>query len=149
MFSQSVQVYRPLERRMQARAPLKLWMLGGIRQVVMFHLPRYENTVKTCKASPDQVKPSDLTFATKFGVVYLFIKVKGSHPMTYQFLTVDMARTAKDNEALIYRPEKVQACLQIRIRLHRFSKAIAKTLVEVWFGHEKWRPTQQIGRRHE
>ena len=64
-------------------------------EVVKFHLPRYENTVKICKSSPAQVNPSDLTFATKFVAMYLFIKVKGSRPMTYQYLTVDMIATAK------------------------------------------------------
>ena len=46
-------------------------------EVVKFHLPRYENTVKICKSSPAQVNPSDLTFATKFVAMYLFIKLKG------------------------------------------------------------------------
>jgi len=40
--------------------------------------------------------PSDLTFATKFVAMYLFIKVKGSRPMTYQYLMVDMIATAKE-----------------------------------------------------
>ena len=66
-------------------------------EVVTFNLPRYENTVKTCKTVPGQVSPLDLTFATKFVAVYLFIKVKGSRPMTYQHLTVDMVKTAKEN----------------------------------------------------
>ena len=70
-------------------------------EVVTFHLPRYENTVKTCKTIPCQVNPSDLTFATKFVAVYLFIKVKGSRPMTYQYLTVDMVTTAKENGGFI------------------------------------------------
>lgn len=70
-------------------------------EVVTFHLPRYENTVKTCKAGQGQVNPSDLTFATKFVAVYLFIKVKGSRPMTNQYLTVDMVRTAKENRGFI------------------------------------------------
>ena len=39
-------------------------------EVVTFHLPRYENTVKTCKTVPGQVSPLDLTFATKFVAVY-------------------------------------------------------------------------------
>ena len=30
----------------------------------------------------------NLSFATNFLAVYLFIKVKGSRPMTYQYLTV-------------------------------------------------------------
>ena len=70
-------------------------------EVVKFHLPRYENTVKICKSSPAQVNPSDLTFATKFVAMYLFIKVKGSRPMTYQYLTVDMIDTAKEKGGFI------------------------------------------------
>ena len=70
-------------------------------EVVKFHLPRYENTVKICKSSPAQVNPSELTFATKFVAMYLFIKVKGSHPMTYQYLTVDMIAAAKEKGGFI------------------------------------------------
>ena len=69
--------------------------------VVKFHLPRYGNTVKICKSSLVQVNPSDLTFATKFVAMYLFIKVKGSRPMTYQYLTVDMIATAKEKDGFI------------------------------------------------
>ena len=68
---------------------------------VSFHLPRYEQTVKTCQNDPGEVNPSDLTFATKFLATYLFIKVKGSRPMTYQYLTVDMVKAAKENEGFI------------------------------------------------
>ena len=53
-------------------------------EVVSFHLPRYELTVKTCQNDAGQVNPSDLTFATEFLATYLFIKVKGLRPMTYQ-----------------------------------------------------------------
>ena len=70
-------------------------------EVVTFHLPRYENTVKMCKTSAGEVNPSDLTFATKFVAMYLFIKVKGSRPMTYQHLTVDMVSAAKENGGFI------------------------------------------------
>jgi len=65
-------------------------------EVVKFHLPCYENTVKYC-----QVNPSDLTFATKFVAMYLFNKVKGSRPMTYQYLTLDMIATAKEEGGFI------------------------------------------------
>ena len=70
-------------------------------EVVKIHLPRYENTVKICKSSPNQVNPSDLTFTTKFVAMYLFIKVKGSRPMTYQYLTLDMITTAKEKGGFI------------------------------------------------
>jgi len=70
-------------------------------EVVKFHLPRYENTVKINKSSPAQVNPSDLTFATKFVAMYLLIKVKGLRPMTYQYLMVDMIARAKAKGAFI------------------------------------------------
>ena len=70
-------------------------------EAVKFHLPRYKNTVKNCKSNPAQVNSSDLTFATKFVAVYLFIKVKGSRLMTYQFLTVDMIATAEEKGGFI------------------------------------------------
>ena len=75
--------------------------MAELLEVVKFHLPHYENTVKICKSSPAQVNPSDLTFATKFVAMYLFIKVKGSRPMTYQFLTVEMIAAAKEKGGFI------------------------------------------------
>ena len=67
------------------------------------YLKRARKTVAkmTCKTIPSQVNPLDLTFATRFVAVYLFIKVKGSRPMTYQYLTVDMVKTAKENGGFI------------------------------------------------
>ena len=70
-------------------------------EVVSFHLPRYEQTMKTCQNDPRQVNPLDLTFATKVLPTYLFIKVKGSCPMTYQYLTVEMIKAAKENGVFI------------------------------------------------
>lgn len=75
--------------------------LEELLEVVARYLPRYENVLKTCKDKPATVSPLELSFATKFLAVYLFIKVKGSRPMTYQFLTVDMVRTAKTNGGFI------------------------------------------------
>ena len=70
-------------------------------EIVKFHLPRYESTVRLCKTNPAQVNPSDLTFATKFVAMYLFIKVKGSCLITYQYLTVDVIAAAKEKGGLI------------------------------------------------
>ena len=77
-------------------------------EMVKIHLLRYKNTVKIYKSSLTQVNPSDLTYGTKFVAIYLFIKVKGSHPMTYQYLTLDMIATAK---------EKVDSLIRKRLRL--------------------------------
>ena len=70
-------------------------------EVVACYLPRYENVFKTSKDKPATVSTLELSFATKFLAVYLVIKVKGSRPMTYQFLTFEMLRTAKTNGGFI------------------------------------------------
>ena len=75
--------------------------LDELLHVITYHLPRYETVTKVCRETPSKATPSDLTFATKFVAVYLFIKVKGSRPMTYQYLTVDMVETAKNNGGFI------------------------------------------------
>ena len=75
--------------------------LEELLEVVWRYLPRYESVLKTCKDKPAAVLPLDLSFATKFLAVYLFIKVKGSRPMTYQYLTVEMVNKAKTNGGFI------------------------------------------------
>ena len=75
--------------------------LDELLHTITYHLPRYETVTKVCRETPNKATPSDLSFATKFVAVYLFIKVKGSRPMTYQYLTVDMVETAKANGGFI------------------------------------------------
>ena len=65
------------------------------------YLPRYESVLKSCKEKPCAVLPIDVPFAIKCLAVYLFIKVKGSCPMTYQYLTVEMLNKAKTNGGFI------------------------------------------------
>ena len=78
-------------------------VLGRLMEVVKFHLlRRYRNTVKMCKSSPAQVKPLRLDiYATKFVAVYLFLKMKGSRPMTYQYLRVGMIGKVEENGGFI------------------------------------------------
>ena len=71
--------------------------LDELLQVVSKNLPRFESVLKICKEKPGEVPPSDLSFATKFLAVFLFRKVKGSRPMTYQYLTVNMVEAAKNH----------------------------------------------------
>ena len=75
--------------------------LEELLEVVGRYLPRYESVLKSCKDNPGSISPLDLSFATKFLAVYLFIKVKGSRPMTYQYLTVEMVNKAKTNGGFI------------------------------------------------
>ena len=43
------------------------------------------------------IAPHDLTFATSFIVAALFLMVKASGPMRYQFLTVQMVESISEN----------------------------------------------------
>ena len=47
----------------------------------------------------------DLTFATQFLAVFLFLRVKGLRPMTFQFLTVTMFQSSKANDGFVDQKE--------------------------------------------
>ena len=57
-------------------------MLKELLDVVGRYLPRYEGGLNSCTYKLSTVSPLNSPFATKFLVVYLFIKVKGSRSMT-------------------------------------------------------------------
>ena len=59
-----------------------------------------------CKSFPLRDVPVvDLTFATRFLAVFLFLRVKGSRPMTFQFLTVTMFQSSKANDGFVDQKE--------------------------------------------
>ncbi|XP_066934540.1 uncharacterized protein [Clytia hemisphaerica] len=66
--------------------------LADLQKVVPFHENRYTQVISLAKE--DVSIPHDLSFATSFLLTVLFLRVKGSRPMTYQFLTVDMMKSA-------------------------------------------------------
>lgn len=76
------------------------------------------------------------------------MKVKGSRPMTYQYLTVDMVKTAKENGGFIGQKKfktgskygfdsliLTDASMHRGRRLHRFREATAETPVQLCTGH--------------
>ena len=66
--------------------------MAELQEVLPFHETRFAQVINLAKEN--DVSPHDLTFATSFVVTVLFLKVKGSHPMTDQFLTIEMVRSA-------------------------------------------------------
>ena len=66
--------------------------LTELQKVLPFHEVRFAQVANLARG--DAIGPHDLTFATSFIVTVMFLKVKGSRPMTYQFLTVPMVRSA-------------------------------------------------------
>ena len=80
--------------------------LEELQRVVPFHYPRYNELLQRCKKYPiSYIAPRELTFCTRFVAVYLFIKVKGSRPMTYQYLTVPMFNNSKKNGGFVDQTE--------------------------------------------
>ena len=64
--------------------------------MVPFRLPRYRDILTLCKTGElNKVTLKSLTFATRFLAVYLFIQVKGSRPMTSQYLTISVCEKSK------------------------------------------------------
>ena len=72
-----------------------------LQSVVPFHKDYSENILNKYKESPSSVLSSELTFATRYLAVFLFVKVKGTRAMTYQYLTIEMCENAKSNRGFV------------------------------------------------
>ena len=62
--------------------------LEELQAVVPFHTDRYNQALLNARHST--ITEFQLAFCTSFVVTVLFLLVKGTRPMTYQYLTVDM-----------------------------------------------------------
>ena len=72
-----------------------------MEEVIPYHTPRYKYVLKKCKAKDEQVNVSELSFATRFIVAFMFLRVKCTRPMSYQFMTTNMFNAAKQNGGFI------------------------------------------------
>ena len=71
--------------------------LDDMEKVIPFHSSKYQSIVKKCKEGKESLSTSDLAFATRFIVTFLFLRVKCTRPMTFQYLTLKMVEDAKTN----------------------------------------------------
>jgi len=71
--------------------------LTEMEKVIPYHSPKYEYVWKKCNDDLEAPTIGDLTFATRFIITFLFLRVKCTRPMTFQFLTLDMIEKAKSN----------------------------------------------------
>ena len=72
-----------------------------MEEVIPYHTPKYKHVLKECKADNPKPSISHLAFATRFIATFLFLRVKCTRPMTYQFITLDMLNTAKTNGGFV------------------------------------------------
>ena len=73
--------------------------------VIPKHTERFKDIITMCTQSPDEVSRSDLTFATRYIITFLFLRVKATRPATFQYLTIDMFTKAKSNGGFIDQTE--------------------------------------------
>ena len=64
--------------------------LQDLQNVIPYHGDRFGQVIINCSVQTAVVSPHDLSFCTSFIATVLFLMVKASRPMTYQFLTVNM-----------------------------------------------------------
>ena len=75
--------------------------MDEMENVIPFHTRRYQEILCVCKESDANPTISQLAFATRFIVTFLFLRVKCTRPMSYQYLTLKMFEEAKENGGFI------------------------------------------------
>ena len=67
--------------------------LEELQKVIPYHSEKHKQIILNASS----LLTFDLSFATSFIVAALFLMVKASHPMTYQFLTMQMIESIGEN----------------------------------------------------
>ena len=70
-----------------------------LQHVIPFHLPRYKRIFELCKKKSVNCS-EDFTFATRFIATFLFLRVKGARPMTYQYVKIEMVKPGQKEQML-------------------------------------------------
>ena len=73
----------------------------NLQSVVPYHEKRFLTLITQAKEKDNFIAPNDLSFCTHFIVTLLFLSVKATRPMTYQYLTVDMINSIKGENGTI------------------------------------------------
>ena len=71
--------------------------LKELQKVIPYHSEKYKQIILNASSPFTFTAAHDLSFATSFIVAALFLMVKVSRPMTYQFLTVQMPESIGEN----------------------------------------------------
>ena len=62
---------------------------------------RYWSIIDQAMDKMNWIQPNDLSFCTHFVISMLFLSVKASRPMMYQYLTVDVIKSIKGKHGTI------------------------------------------------
>ena len=75
-----------------------------MEKIIPYHIGTFRAIIQNSESS-DIVTKSNLVFCVRFITTLLFLRVKCSRPMTYQFLTVEMVEKAKTNGGFVDQTE--------------------------------------------
>ena len=75
--------------------------LQDMEEVIPYHSPKYQYIVKKAKSNDNPPTVSELAFATRFIITFMFLRVKCTRPMSVQFLTMKMMELAKTNDGFV------------------------------------------------
>lgn len=78
-----------------------------MEEVIPFHMRQFKTIIQKCSDSDQSrlLTKAELVFCIRFITTLLFLRVKCSRPMTYQFLTVDMIDKARNNGGFVDQKE--------------------------------------------
>ena len=71
--------------------------LEELQKVIPYHSEKYKQIILNASSPFSSIAVHDISFATSFIVAALFLMVKASRPMTYQFLRVQMVESIGEN----------------------------------------------------
>ena len=72
-----------------------------MERVIPYHAPKYQYILNLCQRADGNPTIGQLAFCTRFIATFLFLRVKCSRPMTYQYITLQMVDNAKVNGGYI------------------------------------------------
>ena len=75
--------------------------IDEMENVLPYHSTKFKTTIERCRDRPSEVCLQDLVFAKRFITTFLFLKVKCTRSMSYQYLTIAMLEKAKSNGGYI------------------------------------------------
>ena len=71
--------------------------LEELQNFIPYHSEKYKPIILKASSPFSSIAVHDLSFATSFIIAALFLMVKASRTMTYQFLTVQMVKSIGEN----------------------------------------------------
>ena len=79
--------------------------LEEMEEVIPFHIRKFKEIVQKCKDQSPLPCKQELTICTRFIATFLFLRVKCSRPITFQFLTLEMIKKSRNNDGFIDQTE--------------------------------------------